>query len=307
MKLIMTLGAPGAGKTTWSTAQCARSDERFIRVNKDELRLELLGMRKGDHKAQPDLQEAETKVILPERDKRIKAALKAGFNVIVDDTNLNPKHEKRLRELARQFGAEFQVKRFDTDVEECIRRNAERPDGERVPEYVIRQMSEQMAASKPTFAKYGITPGAPWAIICDLDGTLSLHEGVRNPYDGSRCHLDKLNIPVASVIEAFCWPVEGSCKTCGHEPIDVIYLSGREDRWREQTQQFLDEYDMPKGALHMRRAGDGRKDWIVKGELFDAHVRGQFNILFVLDDRDQVVDFWRSIGLACFQVAPGKF
>src|SRR5207244_6998414 len=49
----------------------------------------------------------EKRTILPERDKRIKAALKAGFNVIVDDTNLNPKHEKRLREIARHFGAEF--------------------------------------------------------------------------------------------------------------------------------------------------------------------------------------------------------
>jgi hypothetical protein len=27
----------------------------------------------------------------------------------------------------------------------------------------------------------------------------------------------------------------------------------------------------------------------------------------ILDDRNQVVDMWRSIGLPCFQVAPGNF
>lgn len=309
MKLIMLQGPPGAGKTTWALAQCARSDERYIRVNKDDLRLELLGVRKGDHKFAPDVNRDEKAIILPERDRRISAALKAGFNVIVDDTNVAPKHEKRLRELAAQFGAAFEVKAFDTDVEECIRRNAGRPDGERVPEYVIRNMAKQLADQKPpTFAAYQPDPTLPTAVICDLDGTLSLNTDeagneTRNIYDGSKCHLDRVNVPVAFVLEALCAPT-------GRRRLvypQVIYLSGREDKWREQTLQFLAGNDLPKGDLFMRRTGDFRKDAIVKGELFDAHVRGKYNVLFVLDDRNQVVDFWRSIGLTCFQVADGAF
>jgi hypothetical protein len=50
-----------------------------------------------------------------------------------------------------------------------------------------------------------------------------------------------------------------------------------------------------------------RKDAIVKRELFDAHVRGTWNVNFVLDDRQQVVDMWRGLGLVCLQVAPGDF
>jgi len=38
----------------------------------------------------------------------------------------------------------------------------------------------------------------------------------------------------------------------------------------------------------MRPQGDMRKDSIVKRELFDAHICDQYNVLFVLDDRDQL-------------------
>jgi len=57
----------------------------------------------------------------------------------------------------------------------------------------------------------------------------------------------------------------------------------------------------------MRQAGDKRRDSIVKLELFDRHVRDYYDIAFVLDDRQQVVDAWRVIGLTVFQVAPGDF
>jgi hypothetical protein len=57
----------------------------------------------------------------------------------------------------------------------------------------------------------------------------------------------------------------------------------------------------------MRPENDMRKDSVVKSELFWEHVAPNYNVQFVLDDRDQVVDFWRSIGLVCWQVAPGDF
>ena len=57
----------------------------------------------------------------------------------------------------------------------------------------------------------------------------------------------------------------------------------------------------------MRRTKDFRKDAIVKTELFDAHIRGRYEVLFVLDDRNQVVEMWRVMGLPCLQVAAGDF
>jgi len=33
----------------------------------------------------------------------------------------------------------------------------------------------------------------------------------------------------------------------------------------------------------------------------------KYHVEFVLDDRNQVVNFWRYLGLTCFQVAEGDF
>jgi hypothetical protein len=57
----------------------------------------------------------------------------------------------------------------------------------------------------------------------------------------------------------------------------------------------------------MRKTSDMRKDAVVKEEIYNENILDKYNVLLVLDDRNQVVDFWRSKGLTCFQVAPGDF
>ena len=84
-------------------------------------------------------------------------------------------------------------------------------------------------------------------------------------------------------------------------------MSGRSSEFRAHTERWLQANNIRYSELHMRAEGDQRKDSIVKRELFDAHVRGKWNVSFVLDDRQQVVDMWRGLGLVCLQVAPGDF
>jgi hypothetical protein len=45
----------------------------------------------------------------------------------------------------------------------------------------------------------------------------------------------------------------------------------------------------------------------VKLEIFDREIRHKYNVVAVFDDRRQVVEAWRSLGLSVFQVAPGDF
>jgi hypothetical protein len=87
----------------------------------------------------------------------------------------------------------------------------------------------------------------------------------------------------------------------------IIYLSGREDKFRTQTESFLRQNHCPPGPLFMRTAGDYRKDAIIKTEIFDSEVRNKYRVRFVLDDRNQVVEMWRKMGLVCLQVADGAF
>lgn len=138
----------------------------------------------------------------------------------------------------------------------------------------------------------------PTAIICDLDGTLAIHDG-RKPYDYDKCDTDLVNAPVLMVLEAMM----------DSDLVDfVVFVSGREDSCREKTEQWLRERcGFYSPHLFMRKAKDYRKDYVVKEEIYREFIEPYYRVLFALDDRDQVVKLWRSLGLTCFQVAEGKF
>jgi hypothetical protein len=135
----------------------------------------------------------------------------------------------------------------------------------------------------------------PLAIICDLDGTLA-HLNGRSPYDASTCLDDVLNEPIAHIVRTYA--------AIGAK---IILCSGREAKYRTPTEAFLRKHGIPYDVLHMRKTRDFRKDAVIKTEIYNAHIREQFDVIFVLDDRDQVVTMWRGLGLTCLQVAPGDF
>ena len=135
------------------------------------------------------------------------------------------------------------------------------------------------------------------AIICDLDGTLSINDHGRSFFKADDCDKDALNEPVALVL-----------KLAMMDDIQIIYLSGREDKYREPTQRFLSDHNLSNNnILIMRETDDTRADNIIKWEIYQEHIEPNYDIHFILDDRQQVVDMWRSKGLTCFQVADGKF
>lgn len=142
-------------------------------------------------------------------------------------------------------------------------------------------------------------PLLPDCILCDIDGTLAFLGGGRDPYDSSRAMEDTINMPVAEILEVFKF----------HRPdVLIIFVTGRHKADYEVTAKWLYEVAGFSGnAIYMRATGDKRKDSIVKQELYEKHIKGELNVLFVLDDRQQVVDMWRAIGLTCLQVAPGDF
>lgn len=287
-KIIILKGLPASGKSTWAREQVDQHPNVYKRINKDDLRAML---DNGKHS------KGREQFIIDARNGLIASAIGHGFSVIVDDTNLNPIHEQQLREL---FGSEtpIEVKFFDVDVYECIRRDGLRGD-KAVGEHAIRDMHKRWL--RPVISSQLVQDQAlPHAIICDLDGTLALI-GDRSPYDASKCADDKLNEPVAKIITA-----------AAETGLKVIFMSGREDKYQAETFEFLkrhlgDTWWFEHCDLAMRTAGDKRKDAIVKRELFDEHIRGKFYIEYVLDDRDQVVEMWRDLGLTCLQVADGNF
>ena len=154
-------------------------------------------------------------------------------------------------------------------------------------------------------------------IVCDIDGTLANCEhrvhhvqktdgaGLkRKPnwdafYAGVR--EDTVHVPVLRVLEIFL---------AQERPImDIIFCTGRPERCRTDTEWWLCEMChlfANDYTLLMRKDGDFRADYVVKQEILDKYIEKD-SVLFVLDDRQQVVDMWRRNGLTCFQVAEGNF
>lgn len=140
----------------------------------------------------------------------------------------------------------------------------------------------------------------PKAIIVDIDGTVALR-GDREPYDWDKVGEDLPNMPVIRVINALRMHEH----YCG-EDVKIIFMSGRPEQCRKQTELWLDANVRLPYQLLMRPDGDFRLDWIVKDELFSL-VRGKYHVLSAWDDRDQMVRYWRKLGLQCFQVSDGAF
>lgn len=280
-QIILTVGLPASGKSTWAKEQVDKFPALYKRVNKDDLRdmIDAGGWSKS-----------REQFVLRIRNQIVREALTAGFSIIVDDTNFSPKHKETMEIIAKEYvGVSVEVKRFDTPLLECLERDRKRtkPVGDKV---ILKMWEDFIRKDYPRSA------GLPEAIICDIDGTIAHMEG-RSPYDETLVSTDK---PVKEIIDILQTYKRGKI-------IEIILMSGRHETCRKDTEAWLKQCGVPYDKLYMRPAEDNQKDVIVKEALFDRYVRGRYNIAFVLDDRDQVVNLWRDLGLKCLQVDFGAF
>jgi phosphoglycolate phosphatase-like HAD superfamily hydrolase len=135
-------------------------------------------------------------------------------------------------------------------------------------------------------------------VLVDLDGTLAdvkhrLHF-IRGPKKNWKQFFKKMSEdpPVDEVVQ---WVRELA------EDHSIVVITGRPEEYRKPTTAWLDKHKVPYEAIHMRKDGDRRPDYIIKQEVLDVLDRS--SIALVIDDRPAVCDMWRQSGLKCHQVA----
>ena len=239
----------------------------------------------------------------------IRAAINRNLNVIIDATNLNQKTIDKLTNLAAELEVELEFKKFIISFNEAYWRDTKRtrkvglqvlrrfyntyfPD---MSQEIINKEKESPAKERFIFKQ---DETLPHAIICDIDGTLSLMNG-RGPFEYHRVNEDLPNNPVVDLINSLS------------KIYQIIIVTGREDTdvCRRETLKWLNRYLTCDDFLfYMRKEKDYRKDSIVKTEIYNEYIKDKYCVTAVFDDRDQVVnDCWRKLGLLCNQVWKGDF
>lgn len=286
-KVYILKGLPASGKSSIAEKMLREAQPNSIkRINKDLLR-EMFDF--GVHTGK-----SEGFIILA-RNLLIDLALTEGMNVIVDDTNLNPVHESAIRNLVSNRNrttaetTQVIVQEVHTPIEECIERDLKRPNS--VGEKVIKEMYNKWM--KPKWAPAVQNPDLPNAIIVDIDGTIAEMIG-RSPYDWERVGEDEPKYKIIKLIQAYT----------AQEAAELIFVSGRDGICYQETEQWLKDNleDGELFKLFMRPVGDPRPDQEVKLEIYNNHIKDQYHVDLVFDDRLSVCRLWHGLGLQLLRV-----
>ena len=147
-------------------------------------------------------------------------------------------------------------------------------------------------------------------IIFDLDGTLAIIDKRREVstkpngkldwkkfFNPSNIKLDEPNPPVIKTAQLFA-----------EQGFNIVIFSGRSNKTERSTRSWLTNHNIPFHKLVMRDSETNHftPDWVLKKDMLDEHVDIN-DVFLVVDDRDRVVQLWRSLGLTTFQVADGDF
>ncbi len=300
-KLIICRGIQGSGKSTWAKQWCHEDPKHRVRFNNDDIRNML-----GDYWV-PDRE----KLVTEAKANMITFALITGYDVVVDNMNLNPKEDTWIRTLCtniekdKGIHIDIEYKDFFIPVEECIRCDAMRPNpiGEKVIKdtwrryrtFIIQQNINEMLSKRPEHVD-----GARPAILVDMDATLCLNTTGR-PYYGEGAAEGMLN---DIAVEGICNLVKSL-----YEKRTIFIITGREGTPEiiEATKKWLDSNSIKVDGLFFRPVKDYSPGAECKKKIYEDNIKGKYNVEFVLDDNYKCVEMWREQGLVCLQPNEGKF
>lgn len=274
MKAIVTVGIPASGKTT------RYENFKGKVINRDDIRDYLFGWPyKFTKKREQDVQEHQWDLI--------KTAATDNTDIVITDTNLNKGRRDALILELEKLGYEVELDIIDCSYELAVKQD------------LLRHKSVGADVIWKFFKKYneqfGIQPEVhdvtlEGCYIFDIDGTLAIMKD-RGPFEWEKVGNDLLNIDVCRIL--------GMIRQCGFK---VFIFTGRDASCYEETKKWLQDHELDGIEFYMRPEGSQDKDFLVKYEMYKEHIKGNYKVLGVFDDRPQVCRLWNLLGLPLFKV-----
>lgn len=284
--LTLFVGPPGSSKSTRAKALCAATGAVYI--------------SQDAHGKQGHWD-------------RFKQALANDDSIVVDRLNFNASQRKRYLDAAKEEHYETTIIVLHVGYDECLRRCVARKDHE-----TIKEASAAVKALNMFFSKYERVQDSEadvvirdfgdnekkQAVCFDADGTMS-DPTHRRHFVRSDAKKDWKGFFEGMKDD----PVHHWCRAIANSMFphyEVLIVSARPDNYRELTEQWLKDKTVSYDKLLMRKAGDYRPDTITKEQIFEFEIKPYYDILFVIDDRKNVIDQWRKMGVVCLDCAGEK-
>lgn len=292
--LVITRGIPGSDSTTWAREWVDEDPTWRIRVNRQDIAHQIFG------KPTWLLDEMQFSTVTHMQHSMVNGALKAKLSVVVNDHNLDTTTIREWMSLADRYKVKFRNQDFEADFTSALKYSGwPLNEFRKVYNFTVKgklqPMPEKPEVQLLDASEHVYVPdeSKPMAYIFDLDGTLFRMVG-RSPFAYHRVLEDEVIENVARVARILSAHAE------------IIFVTGRDEVCRELSKQAL------KGAqfnvvdhLYMRYEGDTETpDQNLKLELFNKHIRNNFNVVGVFDDRRKVCKMWEDLGLTLFRVGP---
>lgn len=241
----------------------------------------------------------------------LREAMSYGFDIIIDNMNLNPKEVEYYERVLNDWNNfnipkyELEFKDFFIPVEECIRRDSLRPNpiGEKVIRETWNKYKHTIVLSenqKILTRKLQQDKSKPAAIVVDMDATLCVNTSGRPFYGEGAAEGMLTDTPVEELVELL---------NLNHLYYHIIILTGREDtpEIRKATEKWLINHGIEFSKVIMRPQGDLTKGNIFKKKAMEEQILPNYCVRFILEDSSKCVETFREMGLLVLQPNEGKF
>ncbi len=130
-------------------------------------------------------------------------------------------------------------------------------------------------------------------ILCDIDGTIANNDHRQHFLEGKK---DWDGFFSELINDEPIFPIINKVIDEYKAGIDIVFLTGRPEKYRYSTSLWLKEYFNFELKVLMRKNNDKNNKLKVKKEIFESNFEAD-QILYCIDNDEELLKQWQEIGL----------